>query len=243
MIEYGLVFALGALVAGLVWLILLPAFWRRAVRITTERLVRRLPISENEIRAEHDRLRAEHAVAIARIERTLALARGEVALARGETGTRLSMEAGFLETIEAGKRRIAALETDIAGLNAEIAARELTIANLRGEREEAGETIAELERRNQALEEKAAAVASLADERRVALDEARVLGDRAREALVEETHRAAQLRAELQSRTAELRDLERRMESIDHAAILTRIRGGEETYQSEFRHENARRTG
>jgi arginine exporter protein ArgO len=49
MIEQILFFGLGALAAALVWLILLPAFWRRATRITRAAIERNLPLSANAI--------------------------------------------------------------------------------------------------------------------------------------------------------------------------------------------------
>jgi hypothetical protein len=44
--------ALGFLSAGLVALVIAPAFWARAVRMTDKRLRERLPVTEDEVRAE-----------------------------------------------------------------------------------------------------------------------------------------------------------------------------------------------
>ncbi len=64
---------LGFLCAVLLGFIVAPAFWARAVRLTTERLRATLPLTEAEIRAERDRLRAENAIRVhqltSRIER------------------------------------------------------------------------------------------------------------------------------------------------------------------------------
>lgn len=232
MIELTLVFLLGMLVAGLLWLMLLPAFWRRAVRLTTERLERSLPISANEIRAEQDRLRAGHSLALARMQHVVDHAQAGLVAAKAETGERFKAEAGFIETIALERRRIAALETDIGGLKAEIEARDFRIEELIEARDLAHATIAGLETQRDALTDRLNSTVDLAESRRLALDEARVLADRAREAHAEEAHRSAQLRNELQTRQTELRDAERRLAGFENNVVLARIRGGEETYQS-----------
>lgn len=59
---------LGFLTALLLALTFAPAFWSRAVRLTTQRIKERLPITETEIRADKDRLRAEYAMTVHRLE-------------------------------------------------------------------------------------------------------------------------------------------------------------------------------
>jgi hypothetical protein len=70
-IQSLLLVALGFLSAGLLTLILAPAFWSRAVRMTDKRLRERLPISEDEVRADKDRIRAEAAMRIHKLEMRL----------------------------------------------------------------------------------------------------------------------------------------------------------------------------
>lgn len=60
--------ALGFLAAMLLALLIAPAFWSRAVRLTTQRIKDALPISEQEIRADKDRLRAEYAIRVHKLE-------------------------------------------------------------------------------------------------------------------------------------------------------------------------------
>ena len=60
--------ALGFLSATLLALLIAPAFWRRAVRLTTRRLKEQLPLSDAEIRADKDRLRAEYAIRVHKLE-------------------------------------------------------------------------------------------------------------------------------------------------------------------------------
>ena len=59
---------LGFLTATLLSLTIAPAFWSRAVRLTTQRIKERLPVTETEIRADKDRLRAEFAMTVHRLE-------------------------------------------------------------------------------------------------------------------------------------------------------------------------------
>jgi uncharacterized coiled-coil protein SlyX len=60
--------ALGFLAACLLALMIAPAFYSRAVRLTTRRLKESMPLSEVEIRADKDRIRAEHAIKVHRLE-------------------------------------------------------------------------------------------------------------------------------------------------------------------------------
>ncbi|HEX3495871.1 MAG TPA: hypothetical protein VHT02_01640, partial [Methylocella sp.] len=71
MIEQAMVFALGFLVAGLIALAAAPAFWARAIRLSTRRLEMQLPLSFEEIQASRDLLRAEFAVECRRLEQKL----------------------------------------------------------------------------------------------------------------------------------------------------------------------------
>lgn len=79
-------FLLGVLFAGLLGLMVLPALWRRAVRLSTRRLEMQVPLSMEEVLAERDLLRAEFAVAERRIEDRLTMAREQLARVRGELG-------------------------------------------------------------------------------------------------------------------------------------------------------------
>lgn len=62
---------LGFLIAALIVVVLLPAYRRRIERFTTEVLKRTLPLTEEEIRADKDRLRADFAMEVHRLERKL----------------------------------------------------------------------------------------------------------------------------------------------------------------------------
>ena len=79
-------FALGVLVAGLLGLMILPALWRRAVRLSTRRIEMQTPLSMDEVLADRDLLRAEFAVAERRLEERLTQERDARARERAELG-------------------------------------------------------------------------------------------------------------------------------------------------------------
>jgi predicted nucleic acid-binding Zn-ribbon protein len=243
MTELVLVFFLGMLIAGLIWLLALPAFWRRAVRLTRARIERAMPLSPNEIRAESDRLRARHAVEIARAGQSLDAARAELVAAKAELGARFPIEADLISSNEAARHEIAQLGQKIEALEAELAARDHALAELADALTLARASITGLETQRDALAAQRDSVAETAEKRRLALDKAQVLADRAREALAEETLRNADLRQQLAQRQHDLRDAERRLEDGEHRARLALIRGGEETYQSAVPSEAPRKAG
>lgn len=67
-IQSILFFVLGFLCAGLLALLVAPAIWRRAVRLTRKRVEAAVPLTLTEIQADKDRLRAEFAVSTRRLE-------------------------------------------------------------------------------------------------------------------------------------------------------------------------------
>jgi hypothetical protein len=97
---------LGFFATSLIGLILAPAFWARAVWLTTKRIKESMPISEAEIRADKDRLRAEHAIKVHKLE--MQAEQDRLGRAR--------------QLIEINRRDavISALETELAQLRASI---------------------------------------------------------------------------------------------------------------------------
>ena len=67
-IESVMFFVLGALVSALIMLLIMPAVWRRAVRLTKKRIEAATPITLAEFRADKDQLRAEFALSTRRLE-------------------------------------------------------------------------------------------------------------------------------------------------------------------------------
>lgn len=105
-IQSALFVALGGLVASLLWLLVAPAFWSRAVRLTERRMRETMPLTEAELAASKDKLRAEHAVKVHRLQSKL-------------EGTRLT---GARQRVEINRRdaRVNGLESEIEALQARI---------------------------------------------------------------------------------------------------------------------------
>jgi hypothetical protein len=71
MIQSTLLAALGFLTACLLFLFVAPAFWARAVRLTTQKLRNSLPVSESEVRASQDLIRAQYAVKVHQLSKSI----------------------------------------------------------------------------------------------------------------------------------------------------------------------------
>jgi chromosome segregation ATPase len=89
-IENIMYFALGLLVAGLVALIILPAVWKRAVRLTKRRIEAATPITMAEFRADKDQLRAEFALSTRRLEMNVETLRKRLAEQLGDVNQKRS---------------------------------------------------------------------------------------------------------------------------------------------------------
>lgn len=68
MIQPVLFFALGFLCAGFLALLVAPAIWRRAVRLTRRRVEASVPLTLSEIQADKDSMRAGFAMAVRKLE-------------------------------------------------------------------------------------------------------------------------------------------------------------------------------
>ncbi|RYE60624.1 MAG: hypothetical protein EOP20_01985, partial [Hyphomicrobiales bacterium] len=84
LIENMMYFALGLLVAGLLALIIMPAVWKRAVRLTKRRIEAATPITLSEFRADKDQLRAEFALSTRRLEMNVEALRKRLAEQLGD---------------------------------------------------------------------------------------------------------------------------------------------------------------
>lgn len=105
-------FALGFMVAALLALMFLPAFWRRAMRLSTRRLQMLAPMSMEEVAAERDLLRAEFAVRERRLEQemeALRAARVDDLAAIGRESARIVESTEMLRKAEAANRDLEAL--------------------------------------------------------------------------------------------------------------------------------------
>jgi hypothetical protein len=95
-IQSAMLVALGFLAASLLGLLLASAFWGRAVRLTTARIKQSLPVSEQEIQADRDRLRAEYAIKVHKLETHLEQAK----LARARQLVELNRRDASISTLE-----------------------------------------------------------------------------------------------------------------------------------------------
>ncbi|MGH6834665.1 MAG: hypothetical protein ACREC9_03755 [Methylocella sp.] len=122
-------FALGFLVASLFALAAAPAFWRRAIRLSTRRLEMQLPLSAAEIVASRDLLRAEFAVERRRLEQKLEALNVVHAADMTELARRAAIiagqDAGLLALSQQDSERgaeLGALQRALAETSAELAA-------------------------------------------------------------------------------------------------------------------------
>jgi hypothetical protein len=148
MIDIGLYVALGFLLASLLALMVAPAFWRRAIRLTKRRIEMTMPMSAADIQADKDQLRAEFAIELRRVEVALEKAKDKAAR----------------ELVEANKRRveISEIKTELEGARGRLQEKdnanrvlEQTIRRrlpeLEGRLKAAREAMAELEAANNEL--------------------------------------------------------------------------------------------
>ncbi|MGH6800185.1 MAG: hypothetical protein ACRECZ_01995, partial [Methylocella sp.] len=124
-----MIFALGFLVASIIALAIAPAFWARAIRLSTRRLEMQIPLSPEEIRAGRDLLRAEFAVERRRLEQKLEALKLVHAADMAELGRRAAIiahqDAGTLALSQQDSERgaeFAALQRALAETSAELAA-------------------------------------------------------------------------------------------------------------------------
>jgi hypothetical protein len=124
-----MVFALGFLVASLIALAIAPAFWRRAIRLSTRRLEMQLPLSPEEILAGRDLLRAEFAVERRKLEQKAEALNRVHAADMVELGHRAAIidaqDAGLRSFFEQGGERgaeIMTLQSALTETSTELAA-------------------------------------------------------------------------------------------------------------------------
>src|SRR5208337_4906335 len=79
-------FALGFLIAGLIMLMAMPAFWRRAMRLSMRRLQLLAPLTREDAIAERDLLRAEFALRERVLEQRMDAMQGEKSTIMLEAG-------------------------------------------------------------------------------------------------------------------------------------------------------------
>ena len=224
LIENIMYFALGAMVAGLVALIIMPAVWKRAVRLTKRRIEAATPITMAEFRADKDQLRAEFALSTRRLEMNVEMLRKRLAEQLGDVNQKRS----DLGALKAERDKHLAIVKDLEAREAELRARILEL-----ERE--GTDLAQrLRMRDRELETRTAEIETLRQSVRGGLPKGADLEgtplsgdydediDRLTAALAIEHKRAAFLEEQAQSLIARLESSDRR--SAEANAAIAQMR-------------------
>jgi hypothetical protein len=120
MIEQAMIFTLGFLLAGILALVVAPAFWRRAVRLARRRIEAQVPVSIAEILAERDLLRAQNAVECRRLEDRVAALNRRHAADLSEISGQAAEIAGFRADLAAREHEQAAAIAENAQLMREL---------------------------------------------------------------------------------------------------------------------------
>ena len=115
MVEPLLYAALGFLTASLVALFMGRALWNRAVRLTTHRIMRRLPLSRDEIVASRDLLRAEVAIEHRKLERQANLMRERMTRSMADVGRRDATIVSMRGTVEEARVKAADADERVRG--------------------------------------------------------------------------------------------------------------------------------
>jgi chromosome segregation ATPase len=154
-IENIMYFVLGLLVAGLVALIVMPAVWRRAVRLTKKRIEAATPMTMAEFRADKDQLRAEFALSTRRLEmnvealrrrlsdqlRDINRKKNELGGIKGERDSHLQVVRELEEREAEARRRILELEKEGADLAQKLRMRDRELGEKSSQLDAARETL------------------------------------------------------------------------------------------------------
>ncbi len=155
LVENVMYFALGVLVTSLLGVIVMPAVWRRAVRLTKKRIEAATPITMAEFRADKDQLRAEFALSTRRLEmnvealrrrladqlRDMNRRKTELGGMKGERDAHLQVVRELEEREAELRRRILELEKEGADLATKLRMRDREYAEKVTQLEAARETI------------------------------------------------------------------------------------------------------
>ncbi len=113
-IEQALYFSLGFLLAGLLFMALLPLLRRRTERLTRRRLESRMPFSFEQIDAQHSMLLAQWATQERRLQQKLESVNAARTHAMLEAGRRVFQAQALEERLNASSRSVERLESEVA---------------------------------------------------------------------------------------------------------------------------------
>jgi chromosome segregation ATPase len=233
-IEDAMYFVAGVLVAGLAAMLVLPAFWRRALRLSARRVRLQAPLSVSEAIAERDQLRAEHSVAMRRLEQHVehvekSLAEHRAGLGRqskrivelqSQGGDQAEKIGHLGEELEAARCEVVALEADLGASRVALADLGLQLDRASSQVEAHGDAQVALDIR---ADEQRAAIAAL-ETRAVGL-EAR-LADQAQAAKLRAQAQEAGRARETQLARERTETIERRLAASEKAREDALLEGG-----------------
>lgn len=134
MVENIIVFALGALVATLLALLVVPVIWRRALRLVEQRIRATTPLTMAEIKSEKDLVRADYAVQLRKVEVRYEEVKSQAAARQIELGRRearvfeLETELGAREVdVEELEQKIEELQSNVLGLERQISSQNASL--------------------------------------------------------------------------------------------------------------------
>jgi len=224
LIENIMYFALGLLVAGLVALVVMPAVWKRAVRLTKRRIEAATPITMAEFRADKDQLRAEFALSTRRLEMNVEALRKRLAEQLGDVNQKRT----DLGALKAERDKHLAVVRELESREVELRARILEL-------EKEGTDLAQrLRMRDREIETRNGEIEALRNTLRGGLPAATTVDgialsgsydqdvDRLTTALAIERKRAAFLEDQARSLIARLESSDRR--SAETTAAIARMR-------------------
>ncbi|MBD0414477.1 coiled-coil domain-containing protein [Oryzicola mucosus] len=244
MIQYVLLFVLGFLSALLLALLVAPALWRRAVRLTRNRLESTLPMTMAEIQADKDAVRADYAMAVRRLEMSLKAAQDKVLTQsvdisryqedlklldaeRAEKAAALQSLAGREEELNAALERLRKNQEEL-----ERRARELDDMGARYEDASYSSSNRQIElvSREAEIERLTAEITSLRRTRKDGEERIRALEEdnkAIREALLLEKRRVTEAEQKLERMRTELSDCEEKLERREREIVRLREKSGQ----------------
>ncbi|MGL4637589.1 MAG: hypothetical protein ACRCWF_16515 [Beijerinckiaceae bacterium] len=223
MIEQSLYFSLGFLVAALLAMAILPAFWRRAYRLTRREIETTLPLSPQEIAAERDQLRAKFAVERRQLEQKVEATLASRQLEMKATGNKTIAIADLENTLVLRQNDITHLNSQMTDLGQQLANSQDVLAKTAETLTTTGSNLDHLSREHEQLLLNHRDLQALSDQRRVEIAAHQTNLEAQRARIDELDTRVKKTQAELKTTTEALRAAERSLrESTKDNAILSR---------------------
>jgi chromosome segregation ATPase len=229
-IEQAIYFALGFIVAALLALAILPAFWRRAYRLTRRDLEAQLPVSPRDIAAERDQLRAKFAVERRQLELAVDEARADRQREMGTVGAKINQIADRNTELEVRAGQLAKLSDDLAGTREKLGVTTETLRDTAARLASAESELAALSTRYHTQEAEKSVLAALADEQRFSISALNTNMEAQVSRIADLDRAGKEARAELAQRKDELRATDRAFHDSekDRFLALRKLESAEE---------------